>query len=154
MSDSNNTALPPAALWKRIFAIIYDSLIYMALAMAYSALVLFIQVQINGEPAAGERASMGTIGFIGLVLFLSSFCSFCWRQKGGQTLGMKAWRLILVNEEGKRPSWVQCYLRCLLAPLMLAAAGIGYLYALIDKDSRCLHDIISKTYMLQLPKSK
>ncbi len=154
MSENTSEALPPAVLWKRLLAIVYDSLIYMALAMAYAAFVLFIQVQISGEPAPGERASMGTLGFIGLIFFLSTFCSFCWRAKGGQTLGMKAWRLILVNEDGKKPSWGQCYLRSLLAPIMLALAGIGYFYALIDKKSRPLHDIISKTRMLQLPKSK
>lgn len=153
MSDNTREALAPAALWKRFFAIIYDTLIYMALAMAYAAFVLFIKVQIGDVPAEGERATLGTIGFIGLVVFLSSFCSFCWRARGGQTLGMKAWRLILVDEQGQRPSWGQCYLRCLLAPLMLAVGGLGYLYALIDKDSRTLHDIFSKTRMLQLPKS-
>lgn len=154
MPDNTREALPPAVLWKRLFAIIYDTLIYMAMAMAYAAFVLFIKVQIAGEPVPGERATLGTVGFIGLVFFLSTFCSFCWRARGGQTLGMKAWRLILVNDQGQKPSWGQCYLRCLLAPIMLVAGGLGYLYALIDKDSRTLHDILSKTRMLQLPKSK
>ncbi|MCV6613709.1 MAG: RDD family protein [Cellvibrionaceae bacterium] len=148
------STLPPASLWKRLFAIIYDSLIYMAIAMAYSALVLFIQVQIGGEPAPGERAEMGILGFIGLIAVLVLFCSFCWRQKGGQTLGMKAWRLQLRSEDDTQASWGQCIARCLLAPLMLFGLGLGYLYSLFDKRSRCLHDVITGTKMVQLPKQK
>lgn len=154
-STTQTNTLPHAALWKRLFAIVYDLLIYFAIAMAYAALVLYIQVLINGEPAPGERAQIGTLGFIGLIAVLMGFCSVCWRYKGGQTLGMKAWRLQLRREdENGSPSWGQCIGRCTLAPFMLLGFGLGYFYSIIDSRSRCAHDILTATKMVELPKTK
>lgn len=148
----DHSSLPNAKLWKRLFAIIYDALIFMAIAMAYGAAVTATQVALYGKPEG--RADMGTLGFIGLVILLIAMCSFFWRHRGGQTLGMKAWRLCLINQEGNALSWGQCIARCLLGPLMLGLAGVGYFYSLIDKDSRCIHDILTGSRMVQLPKNK
>lgn len=152
MDPSYLSALPNAKLWKRLFAIIYDTLIFMAVAMAYGAAVTAVQVALNGAPEPGTRAEMGLLGFIGLVVLLIAMCSFFWRHRGGQTLGMKAWRLRIIDNNGAAPNWGQCIARCLLGPLMLGLAGVGYWYSLLDKESRCIHDILSGTRMVQLPK--
>lgn len=153
-NQASTPALENAALWKRLFAIVYDILIYFSIAIAYRAAMLAIQVKLNGEPALGERTEMGSLEALGLVILLVGFCSVCWRYKGGQTLGMKAWRLQLRADSGDQLSWQQCILRCVLAPFMLGLCGIGYFYALFDKQSRCAHDILSRTHMVLLPKGK
>jgi len=153
--NNNQTSSPTlenAALWKRLFAIVYDILIYFSIAIAYRAAMLAIQVQINGQPAAGQRTEMGSLETLGLVVILIGFCSVCWRYKGGQTLGMKAWRLQLRADSGGQLSWQQCIIRCVLAPIMLGLCGIGYFYSVFDKQSRCAHDIIIRTHMVLLPK--
>jgi len=38
---------------------------------------------------------------------------------------MKSWRLQLQVDQGRHPTSAQCWLRCLLAPVYAAAAGLG-----------------------------
>lgn len=133
---------------------VYDSLIVMAIAVAYGALLLFTQVQFLGATfAEGEKARMGPFGFLGLLLVISLFFCLFWR-RGGQTLGMRAWRLQVISDDGSAPSWRACLVRCLLAPLSLAALGIGYWWLLIDKRGATLHDRISGSRVVVLPKTK
>lgn len=92
---------------------------------------------------------------IGLWFCYALFYVWCWR-KTGQTLGMKSWRLQLLQEDQSQyqqlPGWKECWLRCLLAPLSMAMLGIGYLWCLVDKQGDCLHDIYSNTKVVLLPK--
>jgi len=148
------SALPNAGLLRRLAAMVYDSLLVMAVSMAYGALVLLIQVKVLGATfAEGEKAQMGTPGFIGLVAVICLFFCLFWR-RGGQTLGMRAWRLRIIGDNGLKPSWQSCLLRCALAPLSLVAAGLGYWWCLLDKQSSTLHDRLSHSRVVVLPKQK
>lgn len=143
----------PASLARRLAAMVYDSLITMTVAMTYGAAFLAIKYRFIAEPLAeGQRASMGTVGFIGLIVTLMLFYSFFWH-RGGQSIGMRAWRLQIIQPNGQYPSWPQCLLRSLLAPLSLAAAGIGYFWCLFDAEGQTLHDRLSNTRTIKLPKA-
>lgn len=143
---------PPARLWRRLAAMVYDSLIVMALIMAYGAAVLAIKYQLLKLPlAVGERAQMNTPELLGAVVVIMGFFSFFWH-RGGQTVGMKAWRLQIVQANGDFASWRQGMLRSLLAPLSLLAAGIGYFWCLWDKQGQTLHDKLTGTLTVELPK--
>lgn len=146
------TVYPPARLWRRLAAMVYDSLIVMALVMAYGAAVLAIKYQLLNLPlAVGERAQMNPLELLGLVVVIMGFFSFFWH-RGGQTVGMKAWRLQIVQANGDFASWRQGLLRSLLAPLSLLGAGIGYFWCLWDKQGQTLHDKLSGTLTVELPK--
>lgn len=144
--------LPNAHLFKRLIAIVYDSLIVMALAMGYGALYLSVKHSVMGiELATDERASIGTPGFVGLILTLEIFFWFFWC-RGGQTLGMRAWRLQLVQANGQAPNILQALVRGLVGPFSLLVFGLGYWWSLIDKDGLTLHDRASGTRMIQKEK--
>ncbi|GAB3093517.1 RDD family protein [Aestuariicella hydrocarbonica] len=144
--------LPNASLIKRLAAMVYDSLLIMAVAMAYGAAFLAIKYSIfQVELSPNERAEMGTAGFIGLILVLEMFFWFFWC-RGGQTLGMRAWRLVLVQDNGHTPSLLQAMVRSLIAPLSLGLLGLGYWWALWDRQGRSWHDIASHTHVVVLPK--
>lgn len=148
------SSLPNAGLLRRLAAMVYDSLLVMAVGMAYGALVLLFQVKGLGVTLEeGEKANMGTPGFIGLVAVICLFFCLFWR-RGGQTLGMRAWRLQIIGDDGLKPSWQACLLRCSLAPLSLIAAGLGYWWCLLDKQSSTLHDRLSHSRVVVLPKRK
>jgi uncharacterized RDD family membrane protein YckC len=154
MTSDNTITTEQAGLFRRIGAILYDSLLIMALSMVYGGSILVIKYKIFGVSLeAGERASVGLIGFLGLVILIIAFFCFFW-MRAGQTTGMRAWRLQLVNAEGKPPSLQQCLLRCALAPLSMAPVGLGYLWCLVDSESMCLHDRISRSHIVLLPKEK
>ncbi len=142
-----------APLWRRIAAMVYDLLITMTVAMTYGALFITIKYRALGTALAdGERASMGPSGFVGLIIVTLLFYGFFWH-RGGQTLGMRAWRLQLLQPNGQCPSWSQSLARALLAPLSFAAAGIGYFWCLYDSEGKTLHDRATNTCVIVLPKT-
>ncbi len=144
---------PTANLFKRLAALVYDSLVLMAVAMAYGGVYLGIKYGLLHTPlATDERASMGTPGFAGLVLILEAFYWFFWC-RGGQTIGMKAWRLQLRdNGRAATISLPQALVRGLVGPFSLLLGGLGYWWALLDPQRRSWHDLASSSRVVQLPK--
>ena len=147
---TDHLARPSAGPLRRLAALVYDLLLLVAISIAYWMAVVGIHALFFGTdhsgPVGGVPAQLGWPAT--LMLF---YCVF-WR-RGGQTLGMRAWRLQLVSdsreEAGKSvPSWQQCLLRCLVAPLAIAAAGIGYWWCFIDSRGRSLHDRLSGTRVI------
>lgn len=140
---------------RRLAAMVYDSLLLMAVSILYGALAVGINLLINGTPATGERVSWGHWGilvFIGWLLTLVLFFCYFWC-KSGQTLGMKTWRIKMFDDNKMQlPSVKQCLIRCVCAPFSLLLFGAGYwlMYAFADRQT--LHDKISKTRILLLSK--
>lgn len=152
MTDQN-TSPKNAAVIKRFAAMFYDILLLMGIAMAYGAVILFIEVQIFGlELAEGEKAKMSPLQLLGLIgLFCTFFCFF-WR-KQGQTLGMQAWKLKLIDQNGNNPCLKQCLFRLAYATVSFTCLGLGYWWQWLDKDKLTWHDRWSKTRVLQLEKN-
>lgn len=85
--------------------------------------------------------------FFTLYLALTAYAYFgyCWGRTG-QTLGMKSWRFRLVPAAGAAPiTWRQTALRFVGAGASLAACGLGYVWALFDREGRSWHDRLSRT---------
>jgi uncharacterized RDD family membrane protein YckC len=144
-------SMPVAGLPRRLAALIYDSLLLLALWFATAALLLAASGGLLSQPDRPpwllllERVSLLLVTF----LFWGGF----WTH-GGQTLGMRAWRLKLVRDEGGPISWHQAVQRCLAAVLSLAPLGLGYLWVLIDPHRRAWHDRLSGTRVVVLPKNR
>ena len=76
--------------------------------------------------------------------------------KTGQTLATKTWKLKLVNQQllnaqNTTLTIKQSCIRYALASASILACGLGYIWALFDKDSLFLHDRLLKTRFEQLP---
>ncbi len=146
--------LPTASLIKRLAALVYDSLLMMALAMAYGGVYLAIKHALLGiELGPDERATMSAPGFVGLLLLLEMFYWFFWC-RGGQTLGMRAWRLKVIQTNGDSPNLLQAMVRGMTAPISFFCAGLGFLWCLWDRDGATWHDKLSHTRVVVLPKQK
>ena len=88
-----------------------------------------------------------------LAALLTVIAFFCWFWiKNGQTLGMQAWRIQLVNFDGGSPGAGASVMRWLGALLSAACLGLGYLWCLVDRRGRYWHDYLSKTELVLLPK--
>ena len=149
------TELPSAGPLRRIAALVYDSLLIAALSLAYGYLAVAIEVWVlGGDPSSGEPVAGGPWFQAGWVTTVVLFYCIFWR-RGGQTLGMRAWRLRLERDDNStaRPGWGQCLLRCLVAAPALAAGGIGYWWCYIDTRGRSLHDRLSATRVTVMPKA-
>ncbi len=144
--------LPPAPVWRRLGAILYDSLLCAALLMLTGALYLAARVALLGadQVAAANRGYDPVLSTL-LVFVLFFFFALFWRRRG-QTLGMQAWRIRVQTEEGQIISWWQCLLRFLCAWPALGLCFIGLLWSWIDRDHLAWHDRFSITRVVLLPK--
>ena len=89
-------------------------------------------------------------------LYLCATCfvylAWCWVH-GGQTLGMRAWRLRVVQPDGAGLSWRLATVRFFSALLSWSALGLGFLWVLLDKERKSWHDHLSATKLIVEPKS-
>jgi uncharacterized RDD family membrane protein YckC len=124
-------------------ALLYDALLVIALWMA----TLFVWVIAgDGEAVTGWPVQLTLAGeLIGFYLFFWS--------RDGQTLGMTAWRIKLVNSDGGAPGIGQMLIRMSSALLSIAPAGLGYLWLYVGEDKQTWHDRLSNTLVVYLPKS-
>lgn len=100
------TAPIPAPLLRRLLALVYDALLLIAVWFLAMALLLLLG---GGRMAAGSPwSSLYLLGVC--IAFFGGF----WTH-GGQTLGMRAWRLQLVQTDGRPVTWPRAVLRVLSA---------------------------------------
>lgn len=133
-----------ASLLRRLGAILYDSLLVLALIIL--ATLAFIAVS-GGEPVeTGDSWYQITLLVIA-YLFFAGFWS-----RHGRTLGMQSWRLQLETGNGEKPDFARSSLRFLAAALSLVPLGLGFWWQLWDKDGLAWHDRLSGTRVRYYPK--
>lgn len=121
-TNTSGETVTIAGLMRRLAAMVYDGLILMAVLMAYGAIALTVKYSVLGAThVEGEKMELGVIGFAIMLVVVIAFYSFFW-MRGGQTVGMKAWRLRLVNNQGLPVDLAQSIKRCIFACLSL---GLG-----------------------------
>ena len=145
MNHSTNIVKPlatPAHLGWRLLAITYDTVIAIALLMLSSAVVVLLN--------AGSPISPGGFSAFSAFLFfwmvIGAYAIISWRA-GGQTLGMRPWRLKVLSANGSQPSCKSLCIRYIIGSCTL---GLGALWSLFDKERRALHDIASGTLLVRL----
>ena len=138
----------PAPLGRQLAAMLYDSFLLLALFI----LVGFIFVIGNG----GERLKPGSgllYGFrLALLACWALFYGYFWSAQG-QTLGMRAWRLLLVDERGASLKFGPALYRWLMALITCLPLGLGLFWRLWDRDGRTLYDRWSHSRLYVLDKN-
>ncbi len=162
-------ASPPASpspLWRRLAALVYDLLAVVAIVMVVGLLCQLV--------SGGRLIGTGTQVLIpwwyrplqGLVV--AAYFVTSWRH-GGQTLGMRPWRIRLVGRDGGVPSLASACLRVAVAaaPMLglaltpqLGLRGalwstalawvIWFAPALFDPRRRALHDFAAGTELRRI----
>ena len=109
----------------------YDTLL--VLALMFVATFLFLTI-------FGSATMPPQRYFLQLYLWVIAGCYFVWSWSHGRTLAMQAWRIRLETNSGRQVSVALAIKRYLLASTGLLAPGAGFLWALVDRDHRFLHD--------------
>lgn len=160
IDDSEHNSLRAAGLGKRLAAMFYDSMLLIGILFLATAVLGFASGswQLDNAPLEGEvvHELPPVVSGLGYQLYLVALiylfnCYFWW--KNGQTLGMQSWRLRVIDEQGETPDWGRCSLRWLVSVVSLLAGGLGYWWALWQRDGRSWHDLASKTRVVVLPKN-
>jgi uncharacterized RDD family membrane protein YckC len=176
MTDVN--AKPSAGLLRRLGAMVYDTLLVIALLAAIT--FLFVPF-LGGRVFVPEE--VGSVAYLYRTLQLAAlivFFGFFWTHRG-QTVGMIAWRLRIEALDGSGVKWSAALKRltllfALLLPFILGywfvwrdwprglhrsaatvssllPAFLSYLWIWIDRDHLAWHDRWSGTRIVVLPKS-
>ena len=139
-----SVALPPPSFARRLMAMLYDAFLQVALLFIITGLTLAVR--------GGEAVPPNSGWYQGLLL-LVSFLYFGWFwTHGGQTLGMRAWRVRVVTVFGDPITWTNALVRFCFAVCSLAVVGVGFLWALVDRQNRTWHDRWSDTQLVLLEK--
>lgn len=133
---------PPAGLFRRLAALTYDALQLLAIML----LLTFAVWASRG----GREIEPGTIWFqFTLVAVTLVFYGWFWTH-GGQTLGMRAWKIKVVRDDGGPLGWGTAAQRFVLAWLAAVPAGLGFWWCLLDRERRCWHDRLSGTRVVRV----
>jgi uncharacterized RDD family membrane protein YckC len=139
-----------AGFGRRVAALVYDLLLLAALLMIFTGGALFFTHGAAVVPAtAGAWVYAYRAGLIGVI---GGYYLINWL-RSGQTLGMRAWRLRVVTEEGRPLALKAAVLRAVFGALAWMPAALGVLWLYVDPDHLALHDRWSKTRVIHLARS-
>jgi uncharacterized RDD family membrane protein YckC len=131
-------------LARRLAAMLYDWLLLFALILVATSLITL---------PFGMPSGIGLVlfqAFIFILIPMVFFVGFWIR--GGQTLGMRSWRIKLVTDNGQALGLSSALGRLLAALLSLLPCGLGFIWIVFDADRLTWHDRLSKTRMVMLQK--
>ena len=141
-----------AGTWRRLGAMIIDTSAWLGLSVLITPLVVDTPPQrwnlidhtidlINQQPALIIAIVAVTMGIM-----------FTWYLLGdlvlGASLGKRLWGLRVIGATGSRPSKLANILHGLLRVCSWLSAGIGHLWAIVDRERRTLYDRGSRTYTI------
>ncbi|MBN4080519.1 RDD family protein [Beggiatoa alba] len=128
------TQLPMAGPGKQLLALFYDVWLLAAVFMLASALTLPIT---QGEPVRAGNPFMST--YIFFVWY--GFYAWFWTH-GGQTLGMRSWKIKLISEKGEAINLWHALLRFISGIPAWLFIGIGS-YLSFTKQADLEHPLIA-----------
>ena len=166
---------PPAGVLRRLGAIVYDTLISIAVLFVPTFILTALTSKIFDPSEVGAYAYVYRAGEL---VVLAVFFGFFWTRRG-QTVGMQAWRLRVEDTSGRLLDWPGALARFsyaalpwLLSMLFLSfgdphawstarVAGIAFaacgvlnlLSPWFDRERRSWHDRLSGSRVVKLPKS-
>lgn len=133
-----NTSRP--SFFRILAVMFYDILILLSILM----LALFIAVLVNDKQAIEQ----GNLFFIA-YLFAVSWLFYCWFwTHGGQTIGMRAWKVYLRSDKQAHVNWRQASLRFFIAFISWLPLGLGFWWQYLAVDKQSWPDKISNTHLI------
>lgn len=144
MHDPAEQALATAGLLRRLAAAVYDSLLVIGVLMIVT---LALVIATGGEAIPSGTLAFQLVVLLVLFVFFGSFWVY-----GGQTLGMRAWRLRVEMRQGGALDWPHAARRFAGAFLAWLPLGLGVVWLAFDRDGLAWHDRLSGTRVVLLPK--
>jgi len=154
MASAPSSSHRSALIGWRVLALVYD--LWPALALWMLASLLFTVIfAFSGHASRENIAPFSALQWLlWLVCWLltAAYALLSWR-RGGQTLGMRPWRLKVVAADGiSAPGWRALWIRYAVGSASLLLAGLGFWWAWFDRERLTWHDRASGTRIVRMPK--
>lgn len=137
----------------RLLALFYD--VWPVAALWMIVAVPFVVV--DAVVAGNARHNIAPFSVAQVVLWFACwvvtglYATVSWR-RGGQTLGMRPWRLRVVDAAGGTPTTLQLWQRFAVGTASLLLGGLGFWWSWVDREGLAWHDRASGTRMIRMPK--
>lgn len=161
----------PAHVGWRLLALVYDLFPVFALVLAFGAVVTAVAAAL-GHPDLSDLPWMAPLLVAGAWSAAGAYFVLSW-SRGGQTLGMRPWRLKVVTPDGTPAARITLVRRYAFAtvPAIVGIEGIalwpgidrllpfwigagmaaaGPLWALVDREGAALYDRLAGTRFVRI----
>jgi len=143
--ESRQTENRPPGLLRRLGAMLYDTATVLALDIVVHILVVVAAGAILGVERFDAEALGRSPLYLALLLAVPALFFLGFWTRGGQTLGMRAWRIRVVRADGSPLGPRQALGRLGASLLSWLCLGAGFLWVLVDRDRAAWHDRRSGT---------
>ncbi|MGZ4834429.1 MAG: RDD family protein [Terriglobales bacterium] len=133
--------LQVAPMWQRVFAAMVDVVIVLIATAVFFSIASKMGVAMP-HSKTGFLLAMAPPGVLWAVY------EYLFLVHAGVTLGMQTARLQLVTFDGQRPRRRTRRVRAIAMVLSTLSLGLGVIWALLDEDTLCWHDRITRTYLV------
>lgn len=133
--------LQVAPMWQRVFAAMVDVVIVLIATAVFFSIASKMGVPMP-HSKTGFLLAMAPPGVLWAVY------EYLFLVHAGVTLGMQTARLQLVTFDGLRPRRRTRRVRAIAMVLSTLSLGLGVIWALLDEDTLCWHDRITRTYLV------
>ena len=141
MKNTLSTRQKNVALPRRLAAIVYDLVLLLAILLVASL------------PWVISGIQQGQAGYTLYVIFIYTLIPLYyigfWAYNG-QTLGMKTWKIRVVNLSGDPIGWSKSLWRMIYAILSTIVFGLGFVHSIFDRQNRTWHDILSQSQLISV----
>lgn len=135
--DSQPVKTSAPGFFRRMAAILYDSILLFGVWFIATAPLLALN---EGKAVEPDQ------WFYTVYLVFVSFVFFGWFwTHGGQTLGMRAWKITIYTNGHGPVSWWHALARFAAAFISWGIAGLGFVWILFSRNKLGWHDYLSKT---------
>jgi uncharacterized RDD family membrane protein YckC len=142
---------------RRALAALCDAaLLFAATATVTGIVAMFLHVSMPSWREVGpdllvagilDRNPMA-VGAVGLFLGMFGLYQLYFAGMAGQTPGMRVVGIRLISVRGTPPGPGRGMVRLLAFLVSVLPAGLGWLWALFDREHRALHDHLAGTYVI------
>lgn len=133
----------PLIQW-RLLSLLYD--FFPMLGIWFIVVVVSLVLHRGDAILPGTLAS--ALEFIALLAATGLYATASWR-RGGQTIGMKPWRVYVIGLDGARAPLRKLWLRYAVGIVSLLCVGLGFWWAWVDRDRLTWHDRLSGTRFIR-----
>ena len=142
---------------RRVAAVLIDGVLLLAFTVGVTLVVgLLLHVPLPSWQELGpdllvagilDRNPMA-VGAVGLFLGMAGLYELYFAGIAGQTPGMRFLGIRVISQRGMAPGPGRGLLRLLALIPSVGPAGLGWLWAIFDRERRALHDHLAGTYVI------